>query len=111
MTTKYITRGAVLDYVAGAAIVSGQVLIVGTKVGVALADIANGATGPVQTAGVFQLAKLATDVVAQGAALYWDSVNSRLTITAAGNTLAGHAYAASGNGVATVQIVLNGVPG
>lgn len=111
MTTKYITRGVVMDYLAGANIADGAVLVIGTKVGVALAAIANGATGSVQMAGVFELAKLGTDVVAQGAALYWDTANSRLTTTAAGNTLAGYAYAAAGNGAATVQIVLNGVPG
>lgn len=111
MTTKYKASGKIIDYVAGANIVSGQPVLVGARLGVALTDIANGATGSVQMAGVFEINKLATDVVAQGAALYWDNVNSRLTVTAAGNTLAGHAHAAAGNGVGTVQICLNSMPG
>lgn len=110
MTSKYKTRGVVMDYVAGANVVSGQVLVIGTRIGVALGDIANGATGSAQVAGVFELNKLSTDVVAQGALLYWDTVNTRLTTTAAGNTLAGHAYAAAGNGVTAQQIVLNSTP-
>jgi predicted RecA/RadA family phage recombinase len=47
-------------------------------------------------------------VVTQGAALYWDNTNSRLTTTASGNTYAGYAFAAAGNGVTTVNIKLNG---
>ena len=107
MTTKYVMSGDVIDYVAGSAISSGQVLLVGVRVGVALADIANGATGAVAMEGVFTIAKLSTDVVAQGAALYWDNTNSRLTTTASGNTLAGYAFKAAGNGVTTVDISIN----
>lgn len=107
MTTKYVQPGEVIDYTAGANIASGQVVLMTARIGVALAAIANGATGPVQVSGVFNIAKLSTDVVAQGALLYWDNSNSRLTTTASGNTLAGYAVAAAGNGVATVNIKLN----
>jgi predicted RecA/RadA family phage recombinase len=109
MTTKFKASGQIMDYVAGSAVLSGAVLVIGTKIGVALADIAAGATGSVQMAGVFEIAKLGTDVVAQGALLYWDVGNSRLTTTVAANVLAGHAYAAAGNGPVLVQIVLNSV--
>lgn len=107
MTTKFVQPGEVIDYTAGANIASGQVVLMGVRIGVALAAIANGATGSVQVTGVFTIAKLSTDVVAQGAALYWDNANSRLTTTSAGNTLAGFATAASGSGTATVNIKIN----
>lgn len=107
MTTKYVMSGEVIDYVAGSAITSGQVLLIGVRIGVALAPIASGATGAVRVKGIFTIAKLSTDVVAQGAALYWDNTNSRLTTTASGNTLAGYASAAAGNGVTTVEININ----
>lgn len=111
MTTKFKTRGVVMDYTnAGAAIVSGQVLVIGAKIGVALTDIATGATGSVQMAGTFELNKLVTDVVAQGALLYWDAGNSRLTTTVGANVLAGYAYLAAANGVTAQQIVLNSTP-
>lgn len=110
MAKTYVGSGRVIDFTAGANIVSGQPVLVGARLGVALTDIANGATGSVQMGGVFPVNKLATDVVAQGALLYWDAVNSRLTVTAAGNTLAGHAHAAAGNGAAQVQICLNSMP-
>lgn len=104
---NYIRPGEVIDHVASGAKSAGQVVLMGTKIGVCVADIANGATGPVQVIGVFNIAKLSTDVVAQGAALYWDNTNSRLTTTSAGNTLAGYATDAAGNGVATVNIKIN----
>lgn len=107
MTTKYVMSGDVIDYVAGSAVTSGQVLLIGTRIGVALAAIASGATGAVRMLGIFTIAKLSTDVVAAGALLYWDNANSRLTVTSAGNTLAGYATAAAGNGVTTVEISIN----
>lgn len=107
MTTKYVMSGDVIDYTAGSAVSSGQVLLIGARVGVALNAIAAGATGAVAVEGVFTIAKLGTDVVAQGALLYWDNTNSRLTTTASGNTLAGYAAKAAGSGVTTVEINLN----
>lgn len=111
-TTKYKQRGVVLDYVAGAAIASGKMVLVGTtRVGIALGAIANGATGSVQLGGVFTYAKLGTDVVTQGQALYYDTANDRLTTTVGTNTPAGFAFSASAGGVATVDVMLNGIPG
>lgn len=107
MTTKYVMSGEVVDYVAGSAISSGQVVLMGVRIGVALAAIASGASGAVRVKGIFTIAKLSTDVVAQGALLYWDNTNFRLTLTSAGNTLAGYATKAAGNGVTTVEINLN----
>jgi predicted RecA/RadA family phage recombinase len=99
--------GDVIDYVALGAITSGQVVLVGVRVGVALAAIASGATGAVRVLGIFTIAKLSTDVVTVGAALYWDDTNFRMTLTSAGNTLAGFATAAAGNGVTTVEVSIN----
>ncbi len=107
MTTKYVQPGEVIDHTPGADVVSGQILLIGARIAVALTAIAAGATGPVQVSGVFSVAKLSTDVVAQGALLYWDNTNSRLTTTASDNTLAGFAAAAAGNGVTVVNIKLN----
>ena len=104
---NYLRPGDVIDYVASANKTAGQVVLIGVRIGVCVADIANGATGPVQVTGVFSIAKLSTDVVAHGAALYWDNGNSRLTTTASGNTLAGYAFAAAGNGDTTVNIKIN----
>lgn len=114
MTTKFKARGVVMDYVAGATIVSGQVVVLGTqnKLGVALADIANGSTGSVQVSGVFELKKATASVFAQGAAMFWDAVTNggELTSTSAGNTPAGFAWKAAGAGVLVAEVCLNGMP-
>lgn len=109
MAQNYVQEGDVLNYTnaSGSTITSGAAVLIGTWLGVALADIANGATGSVAIEGVFTVAKLGTDVVSQGAALYWDNTNKRLTTTVGSNTLVGYAFAAAGNGAATVQIKLN----
>lgn len=107
MTTKYVMSGEVVDYVAGSAISSGQVVVMGVRVGVALAAIASGATGAVRVKGIFTIAKLSTDTPAQGALLYWDAGNSRLTTTVGSNVLAGYASKAAGSGATTVEINLN----
>jgi predicted RecA/RadA family phage recombinase len=79
----------------------------GEVVGVALNAIANGESGAVATEGVFNLACLSTDVVAQGDVVYWDATESRLTTTASTHKCAGYAAAPSANGVATCDVKLN----
>lgn len=107
MTTKFVQPGEVIDYTAGANIASGQVVLMGARIGVALKAIANGETGPMQVTGVFNIAKLSTDNMAQGALLYWDNTNSRLTTTASGNTLAGFGAAAAAATTTSVNIKIN----
>ncbi len=108
MSKNYLGEGNVLQYAAGgAAVASGAVVLMGKRLAVAIADIAANTTGSVTVVGIFSIAKLTTDVIAQGDLLYWDAGNSRLTSTAAGNTLAGFAVAAAGNGVTTVNIKIN----
>ena len=109
MAKNYVQEGDVIDYAnaSGSTITSGTPVLIGARLGVALADIANGATGSVQVEGVFTVTKIGTDTVAAGALLYWDNTNKRLTTTASGNTLAGFAVAAAGSGVTTVNIKIN----
>lgn len=87
MTTKFVQPGEVIDYTAGANIASGQVVLMGARIGVALKAIANGETGPMQVTGVFNIAKLSTDNMAQGALLYWDNTNSHYDRARLANTL------------------------
>lgn len=109
MAKNYVQEGDVIDYAnaSGSTITSGTPVLIGARLGVALADIANGSTGSVQVEGVFTITKLGTDNVTAGALLYWDNTNKRLTTTASGNTLAGFAVAAAGSGATTVNIKIN----
>lgn len=102
-----VSTGTVVDYAASADVASGGVVLMVTRIGIAVNNIKAGETGPAQVVGNFSVAKLSSDVVAQGDALYWDNTNKRLTKTASGNTYAGWATAAAGNGVTTVNIKIN----
>jgi predicted RecA/RadA family phage recombinase len=103
----YINAGITINHAPAAAVAAGAVALIGVRIGVAVEDVAATTSGVFYCAGVFTIPKLSTDVVAQGALLYWDNTNKRLTTTASGNTLAGRAYAAAGNGATTVQALLN----
>lgn len=107
MAKNHLKSGDLIDVVLAAAILSGAGILIGVRVGVAQTSGAAGDTVACAVRGVYELPKLSTDVVAQGALLYWDNTNKRLTVTATANTLAGYAFAAAGAGAATVQISLN----
>lgn len=104
---NFIQVGDVLDYTPTQAVSGGAVVVIGTRVGIVVADIAAGQTGALRVKGVVELAKLSADTPAQGALLYWDAANSRLTTTSGGNVLAGYAAKAAGNGATTVWLHLN----
>lgn len=108
MATNYVQEGDTLAYTngTGSTIPSSQAVLVGTRLGVALGDIANGAIGALAVRKVFRLPK-AAGAVTQGAALYWDATNKVVTTTSSGNTYCGWAFAAAASGDATVDVKLN----
>lgn len=87
-------------------VVSGGVVKVGSLIGVAAVTAAAGEHFTLHLEGCFRLPKVTADVVATGAALYWDDAAGKLTTTASGNTLAGHAIEPAANTLATVLIRL-----
>lgn len=121
MATNYVQPGDVIQVTAGADITSGQVVKVGQILGVALTDIANGATGSVAIRGVFTCPKVSAAVIAQGESLTWDvSANSgagafddNAAPPATGDVTGATAVAAkaAGNGATTVEVLFTGVPG
>lgn len=78
MAVQFLKVGDSLDYTAGADIAKGDVVVMGNTIGIALDDIANGATGPVAVEGVFSgVAKVSAAVFVVGEKLVWDvSANS-----------------------------------
>lgn len=70
---NFVQEGKTITVTAPAAVTSGQLVVVGSIVGVAAFDAASGAEVEVTVEGVFELPKVATDVIAQGDKLYWDS--------------------------------------
>ena len=106
---NYIQRGNTLSLLVASVVAAGEAVLVGKIFGVAVADVAANDTGEFTTEGVFELPALATDVAAQGAILYWDADDKRLTTTAAGNTRVGVAAEAKANGAATAFLKIDAV--
>ena len=72
MATNYEQKGYVIDYTnPGADIASGDVVVIGSTMGVALTDILAGETGAVQISNVFNLPKADAADISQGDPVYW----------------------------------------
>lgn len=104
---NFVQEGVTLTLTAPAAVSSGDGVLVGVIFGVANHDAESGADVEVTTKGVYTLTKVTGTAFTQGAALYWDNGNSRLTTTASGNTLVGAAAVAAGSSDTTCQCRLN----
>lgn len=117
MARNFVQPGEVIDHTAGANITSGSVVKVGALLGVALTDIANGDTGPVQITGVFTVPKVSGAVIAQGERLVWDvsagAFDDSAATPATGDVSgeAAVAFEAAGNGVTSLKVRFTGVPG
>lgn len=101
-----VSKGLTMDYTATADITSGQVVLVGAMIGIAVSALASGETGALTVEGVFTVPK-STGVVAQGAQVYWDNTNKNVTTTATDNTPCGKAFIAAASGDAEIDIKIN----
>lgn len=104
---NYIQDGKTISFTPTAAVASGEAVLLGMLLVVAITAIAANTPGEGVTEGVFELPKKSTDVVALGVDLYWDDTANELTTTATDNTKVGKAWMASGNGKATVWVKIN----
>ena len=85
---NFVQNGANLTITAGSAISSGDFVVVGDLVGVAVTDIANGEDGVISTEGVFQGTKASGASLAVGDVAYLNSTG-KLTNTATSNDAVG----------------------
>jgi predicted RecA/RadA family phage recombinase len=112
MATNFVQAGDVIDYTAGADIASSDVVVVGSLVGVAHNDIANGSVGPVGISGVYSLPKVSASVIAAGETVNYDvsasAFDDNLATPATGDLSGGCvAVEAAGNGDTTVLVKIN----
>jgi len=107
---NYVQKGETLTLTAPYAVSSGGGALIGSVFGVASNDYANGEDGEFQVAGVFDLTREtgASTGFTQGALIYWDNANKRVTKTATSNKLIGVAARAAADGDATGRVRLNG---
>lgn len=99
----------------GSGVLSGQVVVVGALVCVALVDIPDGQRGDLAIDEVYSLPKI-TGPIGQGVDVYWlptgDPVGGvagtgAVTTSATGATPAGRTFAPAGDGDATAMVKLN----
>jgi predicted RecA/RadA family phage recombinase len=104
---KQVRDGEILHYSnSGSAIASGDVVVIGNRVGVAIVDIAaTSGSGAVQMEGVFLLPKTTSQAWTQGAQLFWDG--SLLTTVGTANTPAGYADVAADSADSTGYVNLS----
>lgn len=112
MAKNYIQAGEVIDFTAGADISSGAVVVVGSLVGVAITDIANGDIGAVSVEGVWELPKVSAAVIGAGETVNWDTsagaFDDNQATPATGDLTDGCvAVEAAGNGDTTVKVKIN----
>lgn len=104
---NFIQNGEVIEVAAPAAVASGDLVVVGSLIGVAVKAAASGEMVAIQLEGVFDLPK-AAGAVAVGDKLYFDPVAKVLTKTSSNYTLLAVAVAAAANGDAKVRALLPG---
>lgn len=111
-----VSDGKTMDFTTAGAVTSGQALLIGVCIGVAICAAAGaGEVIATEIEGVFELPKVSTDVIAQGVPLTWDVSESKFTVAASAvGDCVGCAVAveAAGNGTTTVLAKLlpgNGV--
>jgi predicted RecA/RadA family phage recombinase len=102
---NFVQKGNTVTVAAPADVASGQLVVVGSIVGVAAFTAVSSADVEVTVEGVFELPKVTTDVIGQGDRLYWNSGQAKLTKTAGTGSkpMVGVAAAAAGNGLTTVN--------
>lgn len=103
---NFVQLGDVITVPAPAPVTSGELVVVGSLIGVAQKAAANGEDVALLTEGVISYAKVSALAIAIGDKLYYDAANDVVNKTASGNTLVGVAVAVSANPSPTAKFKL-----
>lgn len=108
-TAAFWQRGETIDRVNNTAktIEANTIQVIGKRIGVVAMEAAPGQKYSVNVVGVYSFPKKASEAIAAGAEVYWDSTNGVITATAGSNILAGYAIADAAAADATVSIKIN----
>lgn len=112
MATNKVQEGNVITWAnaTGSDVDSGDAIIIGNLMGIALVDIANGASGEVAIDGVYQMTKLtgAGTAFTAGQKAYFSANGNPLTALSASGYRLGYAVAAATSAATTVDVLLDG---
>jgi predicted RecA/RadA family phage recombinase len=110
---NFVQPGEIMEYSnSGSAISSGDIVVIGERIGVAMVDIAaTTGKGSVSMEGVYELPKTTAQTWAQGDRLFYSSGTGKLTnVAAAGLRPAGYAFEAAGSSATVGNCKLEGNP-
>lgn len=105
---NHVQKGRSLTIPAPYNVQSGQVVVYGRLVGVAVRAANLGEPVTIEREGVFTVAKPSALELGAGGEVYGEPASGAVVGKAAGKVLLGAAVAAAGNGVTTVDICLHG---
>lgn len=105
--TSEIRDGDIVQHLAGSNIASGDVVVIGNRVGIAIADIASGSSGAVKMVGCYSVTKVSAQAWAAGDEIFWDASASKFTTVGTANTFAGHAMDIAANPTASGNLRLS----
>jgi len=112
---NYVDDGTTVNYTnSGSAIASGDVVVMSHTLGVALVDIASGATGAVQVKGKVRVPKVSAAVFAVGEKLIYDASAGAFddsSATPATGDVTGGAVAAEAGAATVTECVVILTPG
>lgn len=108
MNAVFVHDGGAIDYIPGADVALGTVVVQGELIGVAPRPIAANTLGVLAVRGVFDVAKATSggSAITAGANVYWDNTNKVATTTSSGNKLLGKVVKAAADADTTVRVRL-----
>jgi len=94
VATPYQESSRFIDYTAGSVIAAGDVVVLGKFLcGVAVANIANGAVGVIDTEGIYKVDAVNDTAFTLGDVIYWNASTKKCTNVEAGLPILGVAVA------------------
>ncbi len=107
MAKNFKQDGGTLMLAPAADVASGTGYLFGAALfGIALTDVASGASGPFATEGVWELPKTSALAISVGDRVYWDPTGKVVNKTTASQECIGVAVSAASNPSATVLVKL-----
>lgn len=101
----FVSEGGMIDYMPGADVAAGEVVVVGHRCYIAKTAIKANALGALGTYGIFDVLKTANLVVTAGDAIFWNDTTNKATKTPS-DVLLGAAVKDAAAGDATVRVFL-----
>ena len=104
----FVHEGKSIDYTPTSAVTAGDVIVLGTLVGVAPRSIEANKLGALQVEGVFDFPKAtgSSSAISAGDKVYWDAAEEVATKTSSSNTYLGKAVADAAATAAEVRVKL-----